>query len=162
MPCMCTHLLAPSPLTSRIRSARLADGRGSRCRIRFHIRPRLGARAAARASKYFGNRRSEKPPRGSPDRDDSSQSQAAVVEEHSPGERSTFLRFGLHDCRRGFATQNAAGVEFQLQKLMQHRDLETTRHYVNTADRLTEAGAGLYVPNVKPVDAKRQSRGGSL
>ena len=34
-------------------------------------------------------------------------------------------RYGFHDLRRGFATQNAAGMDlFQLQALMQHKSLQ--------------------------------------
>ncbi|MDZ4687602.1 MAG: tyrosine-type recombinase/integrase [Planctomycetaceae bacterium] len=57
--------------------------------------------------------------------------------------------YGFHDLRRGFATLNAAGMDlFQLQALMQHRSLDTTRRYVNMATRLNKAVDGLFVPNV--------------
>ncbi|HWB10919.1 MAG TPA: tyrosine-type recombinase/integrase [Pirellulales bacterium] len=59
-------------------------------------------------------------------------------------------RFGLHDLRRGFATMNAAGMDlFTLQKLMQHKSLETTKLYVNMVDRLKPAVANIFVPDVK-------------
>jgi integrase len=57
--------------------------------------------------------------------------------------------YGFHDLRRGFATQNAEGMDlFELQALMQHRSLETTKLYVNMANRLNRAVEGLYVPEV--------------
>jgi hypothetical protein len=37
---------------------------------------------------------------------------------------------------------------FQLQALMQHKSLSTTKLYVNMANRLTSAVSGLYVPDV--------------
>ena len=57
--------------------------------------------------------------------------------------------YGFHDLRRGFATQNAARMDlFELQDLMQHKSLSTTKLYVNMANRLTSAVSGLYVPDV--------------
>jgi integrase len=57
--------------------------------------------------------------------------------------------YGFHDLRRGFATMNAEGMDlFQLQGLMQHKSLSTTKLYVNMANRLTGAVQGLYVPDV--------------
>ena len=57
--------------------------------------------------------------------------------------------YGFHDLRRGFATQNAGEMDlFELQALMQHKSLETTRGYVSMANRLNKAVEGLYVPDV--------------
>lgn len=58
-------------------------------------------------------------------------------------------RYGFHDLRRAFATLNAAELDlFTLQRLMQHKNLETTKLYVNMASRLKPAVEGLYVPDV--------------
>lgn len=57
--------------------------------------------------------------------------------------------YGWHDLRRAFATLNAQGLDlFTLQRLMQHKNLETTKLYVNMANRLKPAVAGLYIPDV--------------
>ena len=57
--------------------------------------------------------------------------------------------YGFHDLRRGFATENAAGMNlFELQTLMQHKSLETTKLYVSMVGRLNKAVDGLYVPEV--------------
>jgi integrase len=69
--------------------------------------------------------------------------------------------YGFHDLRRGFATQNAAGMDlFQLQALMQHKNLETTKLYVNMANRFTKAVEGLYVPNVSRIVASSDDQDG--
>lgn len=58
--------------------------------------------------------------------------------------------YGFHDLRRGFATQNADKMDlFQLQTLMQHRDLSTTKRYVAMAERLKKPVAELFVPALK-------------
>lgn len=55
--------------------------------------------------------------------------------------------YGFHDARRGFATMNAASMDlFELQGLMQHKTLETTREYVNMAKRYNETVKNLFVP----------------
>ena len=55
--------------------------------------------------------------------------------------------FGFHDLRRGYATANAEHMDlFELQKLMQHRSLETTRGYVNMAGKLKKAIKKVHVP----------------
>lgn len=57
--------------------------------------------------------------------------------------------YGFHDLRRVFATQNAGEMDlFELQALMQHRSLETTKLYVNMAKRLNKVVDGLFVPDV--------------
>lgn len=57
--------------------------------------------------------------------------------------------FGFHDLRRGFATANAENLDlFELQKLMQHKSLETTKKYVNMARR-TDSTEKLRAPDVK-------------
>lgn len=63
--------------------------------------------------------------------------------------------YGFHDLRRGFATENAAGMNlFELQALMQHRSLETTRRYVSMANRLNRVVANLKVPDVLDAAAR--------
>jgi integrase len=58
-------------------------------------------------------------------------------------------RYGFHDLRRGFATNNAANMDlFELQGLMQHKNLETTKLYVNMANRLAKPVERLYVPDI--------------
>jgi hypothetical protein len=55
--------------------------------------------------------------------------------------------YGFHDLRRGFATINAATMsQFEIQGLMQHKSLETTRQYVNMAEQYAEPVKNLYVP----------------
>lgn len=57
--------------------------------------------------------------------------------------------YGFHDLRRGFATLNAGKLDlFELQKIMQHRDLSTTRKYVNMATKMKSVTERLYVPNL--------------
>ena len=57
--------------------------------------------------------------------------------------------YGFHDLRRAFATLNSQGMDlFELQGLMQHKSLETTRLYVNMAQRLNETVKTLFVPPV--------------
>jgi len=57
--------------------------------------------------------------------------------------------YGFHDIRRAFATFNAAQMDlFQLQALMQHKSLETTKSYVNMSNRLTDQVKALYVPPI--------------
>ncbi len=56
--------------------------------------------------------------------------------------------YGFHDFLRALATLNAQKMDlFELQGLMQHQSLETTKLYVNMASRLKMI-KGLYVPNV--------------
>ena len=63
--------------------------------------------------------------------------------------------YGFHDLRRGFATVNAASMNlFELQGLMQHKSLETTRGYVNMAAGLNRSVGNLFVPAI-PASAKR-------
>jgi integrase len=58
--------------------------------------------------------------------------------------------YGFHDLRRAFATMNAAGLSMlQLQSLMQHQDLSTTRKYVNMAEQLRPAVDKLFVPSLR-------------
>jgi integrase len=59
-------------------------------------------------------------------------------------------RYGFHDLRRGFATMNAGQMDlFELQRLMQHKSLETTRIYVAMAHRLKNVTDRLFVPQLK-------------
>lgn len=61
-------------------------------------------------------------------------------------------RFGFHDLRRGFATMNADRMTADaLQSLMQHRDYETTKRYINMARQLKPAVEQVYVPELRPV-----------
>lgn len=57
--------------------------------------------------------------------------------------------YGFHDLRRGFASNNAANLDlFELQMLMQHKSLETTKRYVSMAHR-SDTVLKLKVPNIK-------------
>jgi integrase len=57
--------------------------------------------------------------------------------------------YGFHDFRRGFATANAGEMDlFQLQSLMQHKSLNTTRSYVNMAGQLNAVVDRLKVPDI--------------
>ncbi len=69
--------------------------------------------------------------------------------------------YGFHDLRRGFATLNADKMDlFQLQTLMQHRDLSTTKLYVAMAARLRKPVENLYVPDLgKRVRTPRRRTG---
>ena len=58
-------------------------------------------------------------------------------------------RYGFHDLRRGFATMNADSMDlFELQGLMQHKSLETTKLYVNMTKRRAKPVSNLYVPAI--------------
>lgn len=58
--------------------------------------------------------------------------------------------YGFHDLRRGFATMNAGSLNlFELQALMQHKSLVTTRGYVAMAAQLNRAVSNLYVPDLR-------------
>lgn len=57
--------------------------------------------------------------------------------------------YAFHDLRRAFATSNADAMDlFQLQSMMQHVSLETTRRYVSMANRLNSVVDDLFVPDV--------------
>ena len=57
--------------------------------------------------------------------------------------------YGFHDFRRAFATLNAQQMDlFELQGLMQHKSLDTTRQYVNMASQLNETVKNLFVPSI--------------
>lgn len=67
---------------------------------------------------------------------------AKVTPQHKPW-------YGFHDLRRGFATANAANLDlFELQRLMQHKSLETTKRYVAMAHR-SDTVLKLQVPQLK-------------
>lgn len=56
-------------------------------------------------------------------------------------------RYGFHDVRRGFATENIESMDlFELQNLMQHKSLETTKEYVNMVKRLKKTVTKIFVP----------------
>ena len=60
--------------------------------------------------------------------------------------------YGFHDLRRGFATANAASMNlFELQSLMQHESLETTKGYVSMAGQLNKTVQRLFVPTLPRV-----------
>ena len=60
--------------------------------------------------------------------------------------------YGFLDLRRGFATANAASMNlFELQGLMQHKSLETTKGYVSMAGQLNKAVQMLFVPTLPRV-----------
>lgn len=57
--------------------------------------------------------------------------------------------YGFHDLRRAFATMNAENLTPDvLQKLMQHRDYQTTQRYINMARQLKPAIEKLFIPKV--------------
>ena len=57
--------------------------------------------------------------------------------------------YGFHDLRRGFATVNAASMNlFELQALMQHQSIETTKGYINMAGQLNKPISRLFVPKL--------------
>lgn len=65
--------------------------------------------------------------------------------------------YGFHDLRRGFATINAEHLDlFELQKLMQHKTLETTRKYVEMSQRLRPAVNKIQVPNLGEDNGKSE------
>ena len=56
--------------------------------------------------------------------------------------------FGFHALRRGFATANASTLDlFELQRLMMHREISTTRSYVDMAEKMDTAVAKIAVPD---------------
>lgn len=58
--------------------------------------------------------------------------------------------YGFHDLRRAFATMNAENMTPDaLQRLMQHKDYQTTQRYINMARQLKPAVEALFVPTVK-------------
>lgn len=60
--------------------------------------------------------------------------------------------YGFHDLRRGFATANASALNlFELQRLMQHQSLETTKGYVGMAKRASNTSSVLFVPTLPAV-----------
>ena len=60
--------------------------------------------------------------------------------------------YGFHDLRRGFATANAASMNlFELQGLMQHKSLETTKGYVSMAGQLNKTIQRLFVPTLSRI-----------
>jgi integrase len=60
--------------------------------------------------------------------------------------------YGFHDPRRGFATLNASSMNlFELQSLMQHQSIETTKGYVNMAEQLNKTVQRSFVPSLPNV-----------
>ena len=62
----------------------------------------------------------------------------------------------FHRFRFGFANANVDSLnEGLLQELMRHRDRQTTRHYINVAERMKRSGVGerLHVPAFLKTDA---------
>lgn len=59
------------------------------------------------------------------------------------------FRYGFHDLRRGFATNNVNRVTAaELQKLMKHKSFATTQKYVNMAEQVLAAEKDIYVPDI--------------
>jgi len=56
--------------------------------------------------------------------------------------------YGLHDLRRGYATENAELGALVLQKKMRHRNIQTTLRYLDMAAKLKTATAKVYTPAV--------------
>jgi integrase len=68
-------------------------------------------------------------------------------------------RFGFHDLRRGFATQNADRFSGPiLQRLMRHKSFATTQRYLSLADRLRSKPPDVFVPPVVPPTANPPKR----
>jgi integrase len=58
-------------------------------------------------------------------------------------------RYGFHDLRRAFATQNALHLTGDaLQKLMRHKSYATTQRYINVATQLHRSVEKLHVPTL--------------
>jgi integrase len=66
---------------------------------------------------------------------------------------------GFHTFRRSFATNNADRMDlFELQQLMGHANLETTRRYVSMAHRVKSSADKAFVPTIfNPRDDKEQT-----
>lgn len=59
------------------------------------------------------------------------------------------FRYGFHDLRRGFATQNEGRVSDQsLQRLMRHKSFATTQKYIEMARKTRKAADDIFVPDV--------------
>lgn len=57
--------------------------------------------------------------------------------------------YGFHDLRRAFATLNADRLTPDaLQRLMQHRDRQTTQRYINMGRQLRPAAENVFVPDL--------------
>jgi len=59
--------------------------------------------------------------------------------------------YGFHDLRRGFATNNYQTLSaLELTQVMQHKDLSTTKRYINMAEEhaAAETAAKIFVPDV--------------
>lgn len=65
-------------------------------------------------------------------------------------ERSGLSIKGFHSLRRSFATNNAANMDlFELQGLMCHRSLRTTKRYVAMAGKLNRSVPNIVIPNLE-------------
>ena len=66
---------------------------------------------------------------------------------HQIQDAAGLRRFGFHDFRRGFATENAQNLTpSEMQKLMKHRSFKTTMKYMQMGERLEEPVKKLTVP----------------
>lgn len=67
-------------------------------------------------------------------------------------------RYGFHDLRRGFATQNEGRISDQaLQSLMRHKSMATTQRYIAMARKTRAAADSLYVPEVLRQATRKQA-----
>jgi integrase len=67
--------------------------------------------------------------------------------------------YGFHDLRRAFATMNADRLTADaLQHLMQHRDYQTTKRYIDIGRQLSPAVQNLFVPEMKTKADKATNR----
>ena len=56
--------------------------------------------------------------------------------------------YGFHDCRRGFATVSAEGIDPKwLQRMMRHKSYKTTLGYINRAQGIATAVQAIKVPD---------------
>jgi integrase len=66
----------------------------------------------------------------------------------------TKLRYGFHDLRGAFATENAELPSVHaLQMLMQHKSIATTQGYINMGKKMKPAAHNLFVPDLASASA---------
>jgi integrase len=59
----------------------------------------------------------------------------------------TCHRYRMHDLRRAYATENCDRLPLPtLQKMMPHKDIQTTMRYVEMANKMKKSREAVYVP----------------